>query len=231
MRAESLGRSGPAQLGPARPKGVWGRGHPLVSRRKVVFRPSPTSYFLPLSPAVELEPGRDRRDSGKAPAPLPRGAQRGWLSLGPEHKLSGPSRDTRPASPASRWEEERRPRTGTWCAAVISVLEALVYFRELGRRENRSVPFLHLSAGSKEQILGWGSQWDYPKQDRCVEPRHSGEEMALRSVELAVTRWPTPGESQLVLTEKDVIRAFTPFLVPGATELGPTGETGKGGDI
>lgn len=39
------------------------------------------------------------------------------------------------------------------------------------------------------------------------------------------------GESQLVLTEKDVFRAFTPFLVPGATERGPTGGTGKGGEI
>lgn len=161
---------------------------PLVSRRKVVFRPSPTYYFLPPSPAVELEPGGDRGDSGEEPAPLPRGAQRAWLSLGPEHELSGPSRDTRPASPASRWEEEPRPPTGTWCAAVMSARGGLVYFRKLVRGKSRRVPFLRLPAGSEEQILGSGSQWEYPKQDHCVEPRYSGEEVALRPVELGVTR-------------------------------------------
>lgn len=176
-RSPAAGRARPAR--PSPPQGRVGGGGtrsaqpPAGESSKSCVQTFPNLLLSSPSPAVELEPGGDRRDSGKEPAPLPRGAERGWLPLGPEHKLTGSSRDTRPASPTPHWEEEPRPPTGTWCA-VISALEGLVHFRELERRESRSVPFLHLPAASEEQICGWGSQWENPKQDRCVEPRHSG---------------------------------------------------------
>lgn len=47
--------------------------------------------------------------------------------------------------------------------------------------------------------------------DRCVGPRHSGEEMAHRAVGPGVTPSPTPGEREQACFDDGVIGALHPF--------------------